>query len=84
MKFHAARIFLFFLLTILSFKASAHVALDYPQGGETFIQGQTVTITWHIVAFHATLNWDLYFSSNSGDTWEPILLNIPYDSLSHT
>ncbi|MEP6794820.1 MAG: T9SS type A sorting domain-containing protein [Saprospiraceae bacterium] len=63
---------------------SAHVALDYPQGGETFIEGQTVTIQWHIVAFHVTLNWDLYFSADGGDNWQPIQLDIPLDSLSYT
>ncbi|MGB3078599.1 MAG: T9SS type A sorting domain-containing protein [Saprospiraceae bacterium] len=62
----------------------AHVALDYPHGGETFIEGQTVTIEWHIIAPHVTLNWDLYFSSDGGENWQPIQLDIPLDSLSYT
>ncbi len=64
--------------------SKAHVALDYPLGGETFIEGQTVTIRWHIVAQHATLNWDLYYSSDGGDNWVPIQIDIPLDSLSYT
>lgn len=75
-----------FLFLILGYtqRSIAHVALDYPQGGETFIEGQVVTIQWHIVAFHVTLNWDLFFSADGGDNWMPIQLDIPLDSLSYT
>ncbi|MGB4850146.1 MAG: hypothetical protein WBP41_19635, partial [Saprospiraceae bacterium] len=75
-----------FLILMLGFSQSmfAHVALDNPLGGETFTEGQIVTIRWHIVAPHVTLNWDLYFSSDAGDNWVPIQLEIPLDSLSYT
>ncbi len=62
---------------------SAHVALDYPLGGETFVVGQTITIEWHIVAHHNTLNWDLFFSPDGGVTWETIQLDIPTSQLSY-
>jgi hypothetical protein len=74
----------FILLLGLSVSIHAHVALDYPQGGETFVEGTTIVIRWHIVAEHETLNWDLLFSSNGGADWEPILLNIQLDSLTYT
>jgi len=73
--------FLLFLFGC-SARVFGHVALDYPVGGETYIQGQTVTIEWHIVAFHPQLNWDLYFSEDGGNTWQPIQLDIPVDILS--
>ncbi len=77
---------MFFFLWMLGYSQNllAHVALDYPQGGETFIEGQIVTIRWHIVAPHVTLNWDLYISSDSGNNWQPIQLDIPLDSISYT
>jgi hypothetical protein len=68
----------------ISNRLSAHVALDYPHGGETFTEGQSILIQWHIVAFHETLNWDLLFSSNGGVDWTPIQMDIIYDSLSYT
>ena len=80
MHFHLYRFIFLILLISNSSKVLAHVGLDYPVGGETFIQGQTITIAWHIVAFHQQLNWDLYFSEDGGDTWQPIQLNIPVDT----
>ena len=75
------RLFLISLLScLLTFtsKIDAHVGLDYPQGGETFLTGATVTITWTELVPHSTDNWDLYFSQNGGRDWETILLDIPY------
>jgi hypothetical protein len=80
----ASRILFLILMLGFSSRMFGHVALDYPVGGETYIQGQAVTIQWHIVAFHMQLNWDLYFSSDGGDTWEPIQLDIPVDTLHYT
>ncbi len=61
----------------LGFSSEAHVALDSPIGGEMFIGGETVIIQWHETVTHNTLNWDLYFSSNGGMTWEIIGANVP-------
>lgn len=77
------RIVIIAFLLSHGFLAKAHVALDYPQGGETFIVGETITIQWHIVAAHATLNWDLYFSVDSGETWDTLQLDIPTSQLSY-
>ncbi len=70
---------LFFpLLTslILAGGAAAHVQLDYPVGGETFVAGEIVDIQWHIVISHPQENWDLYFSYDGGATWEVIQLDL--------
>lgn len=66
-----------------SYCLQAHVALDYPQGGETFTAGDTVTVQWHTVIPHTTLNWDLFFSSNGGTTWDTIQIDIPPSELSY-
>ena len=71
------------LMALLPSSIKAHVALDYPVGGETFIVGQTITIEWHIVAPHEQLNWDLFYSMDGGDTWDTIQLDIPTSNLSY-
>ncbi len=63
--------------------AAAHVALDYPIGGETFTAGETVDIQWHILIPHDQENWDLYFSPDSGANWETIQLNLPISQLNY-
>ena len=54
----------------------AHVQLDNPVGGETFVTGETVIIQWTLLISHDQNNWDLYFSSNGGTDWAEIELNI--------
>ncbi len=66
-----------------SLNARAHVVIDYPKGGETLTSGSMVTIQWHIAIPHNTLNWDLYFSSNGGTTWQAIQLDLPAGDLSY-
>ncbi len=61
----------------------AHVALDYPLGGENFIVGQTALVQWHIAVPHETLNWDLYFSTDEGVNWTPLQLNMPVTQLTY-
>ncbi|HKJ67092.1 MAG TPA: FlgD immunoglobulin-like domain containing protein [bacterium] len=58
----------------------AHVQLDYPVGGEEFLQGETITIRWSELIAHDTQNWDLYFSEDGGGTWEVIKLDIAVES----
>jgi len=78
-----------FLLTAVVFsiafsiKVFPHVGLDYPVGGETFQNGQVVTIRWEILIYHGSCNWDLLFSTNGGTTWEPIVSNLSESSLSY-
>lgn len=57
--------------------ASAHVNLNNPIGGETYTPGDTVTIAWQIAISHTLLNWDLFWSSNGGATWDTIQIDIP-------
>lgn len=61
----------------------AHVELDNPKGGETFVGGTTVTVTWHITIAHVTLNWDLLISTDGGTTWDYIQEDIPTSNLSY-
>lgn len=64
---------------ISSHSLLAHCALDYPQGGESFIAGNIVFIEWSIVIPHDTENWDLYISYDAGENWNPLILNLPVD-----
>ena len=66
-----------------SYFVNAHVALDYPIGGETFIVNEPLTIQWHVVVPHNTLNWDLFYSPDGGVTWDTIQLDIPTSQLSY-
>lgn len=65
------------MLFITAF-AFAHVEISYPEGGEGFESGQTITITWIESIMHVTDQWDLYFSTDGGMTWDPIIEGIPY------
>jgi plastocyanin len=69
----------FLAVLALGSTAAAHVALDYPVGGETFIQGEVVDVQWHIVIPHDLQNWDLYFSDDGGTSWEVIEEDLPPD-----
>lgn len=70
------------LLLCSSYSLMAHVELDNPKGGETFVGGSTVTIQWHITITHVTLNWDLLYSPDGGASWVYIQENIPAGALS--
>lgn len=63
--------------------SNADVKLIYPHGGELFYPGDTVAVEWQIINSHNTLNWDLFFSSDGGITWDTIMVDIPADSLSY-
>ena len=66
----------FLIMLIVADTVDAHVSLDSPEGGETFVSGATVIIKWTILIEHPQNNWDLYFSSNGGTDWEEIKLDI--------
>lgn len=75
---------IFTIILVLSLIiAHAHVRLDHPQGGESFYPGQEITIEWTILIQHDTENFDLYFSTDGGLSWEGLQLNIPPDQLSY-
>ncbi|HUR31537.1 MAG TPA: T9SS type A sorting domain-containing protein [Saprospiraceae bacterium] len=79
----ASKIICIILLQGLALNSFAHVVLDYPQGGETFQANTLVTIEWHIAVPHNQLNWDLLFSTDGGNTWEPLQLDLPVSQLSY-
>ncbi|MEZ6194676.1 MAG: hypothetical protein R3F20_02950 [Planctomycetota bacterium] len=56
----------------------AHVALDSPNGGESFGPGEAITIQWHVLIQHNTIGWNLEYSTN-GDSgpWLPIAMGLP-------
>ncbi len=47
--------------------AHAHVGLDFPNGGETFIVGSTVTIAWSDEVYHGPADFDLWYSTTGPD-----------------
>ena len=73
----------FFSLFLFNICAEAHVALDFPVGGETFEAGSKITVSWHAEIDHGPCNWDLYFSSNGGSTWQEIILDIPKEQTTY-
>ncbi len=75
------RIVLLLFCVLVTFNVKAHVNLINPLGGEIFNSGETVNIQWEITVNHNLINWDLYFSEDGGNTWEPIALDISKDSL---
>ncbi len=78
-KLHFCASMLFFISSIVN----AHVGLDYPSGGEVFSPGTTVGILWTELVPHDTENWDLFYSSDGGTTWDTIMMDIPYDTTMH-
>ena len=74
----------FLIILILTFSISAlfaHVRLNAPVDGSTMIIGGTISISWQQVQDHGESNWDLYFSSDGGSTWNEIQLNIDKSQL---
>ncbi len=67
----------------LVYSAGAHVRMIYPAGGESFFTGSDVTVEWIRDQEHNQLNWDLYFSSDGGSTWQPIRLDIPENQFTY-
>jgi len=62
-----------FLISILCSNSSfAHIKLLDPEGGETFVVGEVIIISWEEEQTHMAIDFDLYFSSDGGETWEEI------------
>lgn len=72
------------MLLVTSGQLLAHVQLDYPRGGESFVPGQQIVIQWSELVAHNTENWDLYYSIDGGTTWLDLLLDIPVSTQSQT
>ena len=74
---------LFIVLLLSGRLAIAHVALDFPQGGESFQIGNTITIQWTEEINHGEANWDLLFSKDAGETWDTIKADIDLMTLEY-
>jgi len=81
-KYTAFLIAFLFSLPLVS-SASNHVSLKYPRGGEAFTSGTTVIIEWQQDILHDTQNWDVYFSFDSGISWQQIRIDIPAPQRTH-
>ena len=68
---------------LIHLSATAHVNLKSPKGGENFFPGESVKIEWKVAIAHDTKNWDLYFSTDGGKTYEVIKLDIDVKALSY-
>ena len=64
-------------LILLVSNLAAHSTLIYPKGGENVIVGETLSINWRADITHGESNWDLYFSSDGGSSWEALSLDMP-------
>ena len=64
--------------------AFGHVHLKYPEGGEKYMPGEQVLIRWEIEIPHDQKNWDLYFTSDGGTTWNTIVEDLPVTDTSFT
>jgi len=73
----------FLTFFILVNAAAAHVALDYPVGGETFTAGEKINIQWHVLIAHEQENWDLYYSDDGGASWQVIQLDMETSRLNY-
>jgi len=76
-----------FVLILSSFilpgNALAHVALIYPVGEETFQAGNVIIIQWQTEIYHGPSNWDLFFSSDGGSTWESIAVDLQESQMTY-
>jgi len=65
------------LLTIVAAPATAHVALDAPNGGEVLDPGTVFTIVWHDSIYHGPANYDLWYSTTGPEgPWISIVRDI--------
>ncbi len=68
---------------MVTMSAMAHVNLKSPKGGETLDPGATVKIEWEETIAQVTQNWDLYFSTDGGKTYEALKLDINVKTLAY-
>lgn len=63
---------------LFSTSGYAHVGLNEPIGSESLVVGSTFQIEWQVHVQHDTIDWDLWYSTES-DTgpWEEIALDLP-------
>ena len=74
---------LLFILIGVS-QSIAHVNLLNPLGGEIYEPGNVISIEWQEIQSHETLNWDILFSHDGGNTWDTINSNIPINTIQYS
>jgi len=63
-----------FVLSVLWINSSsAHVNLLAPVGGESFVSDEIVIISWDVEIVHEPLGFDVFFSPDSGETWQKVI-----------
>jgi hypothetical protein len=60
-----------------------HVALSYPQGGESFPAGTMIRIEWEQVQAHLGTNWDVFYSTDGGQIFRAIEYDLPAETRSY-
>jgi Secretion system C-terminal sorting domain len=60
----------------------AHVLLLTPVGGEMFMPGDEVAVTWQPIQIHNQIDWDLYYSDDGGATYVLVVGGIPSNAVS--
>ena len=78
-----SKILLFIVFLFTTFPGYSHVNLVYPEGGETFVNGEVVTLEWEIAIDHGPCVWNLYYSTDAGSTWETVAEGIDKSTLSY-
>lgn len=73
----------FSLVLCFSSLSFAHVALEYPKGGEHFTPGQQINIQWRVEIDHGANTWDLFFSLDGGISWDTIVTGIAKAQLNY-
>ncbi|MCB0599721.1 MAG: T9SS type A sorting domain-containing protein [Saprospiraceae bacterium] len=68
---------------LIAAPAFGHVHLKYPEGGEHYMAGEQVMIRWEIEIPHDQKDWDLYFTTDGGTTWNTIIENLPVTDTSY-
>jgi hypothetical protein len=72
-------------LTLLTGQIHAHVALDYPIGGEVLEVGSVAQIAWFDVVAHGPADYDLWYSITGPDgPWIRIAQGIPRSGSTET
>jgi hypothetical protein len=72
-------------LTLFTGQVHAHVALDFPNGGEMLEAGSVAQIVWHDAVTHGPATYDLWYSiSGPAGPWIVIDSGLPRSGLANT
>ncbi|GEM_PF-3492356 len=56
---------------------AAHQTIMTPNGSDVLIVGEQATMSWVIVLQHDTINWDMHYSIDGGDSWILLAKDVP-------